>query len=49
MFDMLADISLTCLIQLAKLLLRQPNRLPSKLHLNASLAVLTLIYDYIIV
>lgn len=45
---MLNHIATGSLIQLCYLLLRQPNRLACKLHFNASLAVITLIYDHLI-
>ena len=46
---MLTYISLTCIVKLAKLLLRKPYCLTGKLHINASFAVFALVYDYLVV
>lgn len=44
---MLTYIGLARLVKFAKLLLRQPYGLPYKLHVDASFAILALIYDYL--
>lgn len=50
MLNMLTNIGFTCIVQLTKLLLRQPSGIARKSNINVSSAVLALInYNLIVI